>query len=106
MGTVGDALDNAVAESFFATLECELLDRHHWPDRQTLRTAIFDFIEVFYNPWGAQSRTWPLSCQSARPSHGTVTPLLTRLGGYLRAVEARLPDALPFDPAARPAGPR
>jgi putative transposase len=49
MGTVGDALDNAVAESFFATLECELLDRHHWPDRQTLRTAIFDFIEVFYN---------------------------------------------------------
>jgi putative transposase len=49
MGTVGDALDNAVAESFFATLERELLDRHHWPDRQTLRTAIFDFIEVFYN---------------------------------------------------------
>jgi putative transposase len=49
MGTVGDALDNAVAESFFATLECELLDRHHWPERQTLRTAIFDFIEVFYN---------------------------------------------------------
>ena len=49
MGTVGDALDNAVAESCFATLEWELLDRHHWPDRQTLRTAIFDFIEVFYN---------------------------------------------------------
>jgi putative transposase len=49
MGTVGDALDNAVAESFFATLECELLDRHPWPDRQTLRTAVFDFIEVFYN---------------------------------------------------------
>jgi putative transposase len=49
MGTVGDALDNAVAESFFATLECELLDRHHWPDRQTLRTAVFDFIEGFSN---------------------------------------------------------
>jgi putative transposase len=31
MGTVGDALDNAVAESFFATLECELLDRQAWP---------------------------------------------------------------------------
>jgi putative transposase len=49
MGTVGDALDNAVAESFFATLECELLDRHAWPTRQGLRTALFDFIEVFYN---------------------------------------------------------
>jgi transposase InsO family protein len=49
MGTVGDALDNAVAESFFATLECELLDRSAWPTRAGLRTAIFDFIEVFYN---------------------------------------------------------
>ena len=48
-GTVGDALDNAVAESFFATLECELLDRSPWPARTGLRTAIFDFIEVFYN---------------------------------------------------------
>ena len=49
MGTVGDALDNAVAESFFATLECELLDRYDWPTHQALRTAVFDFIEVFYN---------------------------------------------------------
>jgi transposase InsO family protein len=48
MGTVGDALDNAVAESFFATLECELLDRYPWPTRAGLRTAIFDLIEVFY----------------------------------------------------------
>jgi putative transposase len=38
-----------VAESFFATLECELLDRHAWPTRQGLRTAVFDFIEVFHN---------------------------------------------------------
>ena len=49
MGTIGDALDNAVAESFFATLECELLNRYDWPTRQALRTAVFDFIEVFYN---------------------------------------------------------
>jgi putative transposase len=49
MGTVGDALDNAVAESFFATLECELLDRYDWPTRQALRNAVFDFIEGFYN---------------------------------------------------------
>jgi len=40
---------NAVAESFFATLQTELLDRHHWPTRDSLRLAIFEFIEVFYN---------------------------------------------------------
>jgi transposase InsO family protein len=38
-----------LAESFFATLECELLDRRDWPTHQALRTAVFDFIEVFYN---------------------------------------------------------
>lgn len=49
MGTVGDALDNALAESFFATLQTELLDRYSWPTRQGLRSATFEFIEVFYN---------------------------------------------------------
>ncbi|HEV2126452.1 MAG TPA: IS3 family transposase [Chloroflexota bacterium] len=49
MGTVGDALDNALAESFFATLQLELLDRQHWSTRQQLATAIFDYIEVFFN---------------------------------------------------------
>jgi len=50
MGTVGDALDNAVAESFFASLQCELLDRHTWPTRAGLARAIFSWIETFYNP--------------------------------------------------------
>lgn len=49
MGSVGDAYDNAVAESFFATLETELLIRSSWMTRQQLKTAIFDYIEVFYN---------------------------------------------------------
>lgn len=49
MGSVGDALDNALAESFFATLQTELLDRYAWPTRQSLRSAIFEFIHVFYN---------------------------------------------------------
>lgn len=49
MGTVGDALDNAVAESFFATLQTELLDSKSWASRAELRTAVFEFIEVFYN---------------------------------------------------------
>ena len=50
MGTVGDALDNAVAESFFASLQCELLDRHTWPTRARLAQAMFHWIEAFYNP--------------------------------------------------------
>ena len=49
MSRKGNCWDNAVAESFFATLECELLDRYHWPTRQALRSAVFDFIEIFYN---------------------------------------------------------
>lgn len=49
MGSVGDALDNAMAESFYATLQTELLDRGSWPTRSRLRTAIFKYIEAFYN---------------------------------------------------------
>ena len=49
MGRSGTPADNAVAESFFATLQTELLDRHAWPTRASLRTAIFEYIEAFYN---------------------------------------------------------
>ena len=50
MGTVGDCFDNAMAESFNATLECELIDREHFRTREEARTKVFDFIETFYNP--------------------------------------------------------
>jgi len=50
MGSVGDAYDNALAESFFATLECELLDRTRFRTQIEARMAIFDFIEGWYNP--------------------------------------------------------
>ncbi len=49
MGTVGDALDNAVAESFFATLQTELLNSGCWATRRGLATAVFDYVEAFYN---------------------------------------------------------
>ena len=49
MGSVGDCFDNAMAESFFATLECELIDRSVFENRNDARMAIFDYIEVFYN---------------------------------------------------------
>jgi putative transposase len=50
MGSVGDAYDNALCESFFATLECELLDRRRLRTQAEARLAVFDFIEGWYNP--------------------------------------------------------
>lgn len=50
MGTVGDAYDNAMAESFFATLECELIDRRVWRTQTEARLAVFTWIEAWYNP--------------------------------------------------------
>jgi len=50
MGSVGDAYDNAMCESFFATLECELLDRRKFKTKAEARMAIFEFIEGWYNP--------------------------------------------------------
>jgi len=49
MGRRGDAFDNAVAESFFATVETELLDRHTFRTRDQARLALFHWIESFYN---------------------------------------------------------
>ena len=49
MGSVGDAYDNAMCESFFATLECELLDRRSFPTVVRARREVFRFIEGFYN---------------------------------------------------------
>ena len=49
MSRSGECLDNAMAESFFATLKAELVGRRHWATRAIARTAIFEWIEVFYN---------------------------------------------------------
>jgi putative transposase len=50
MGSVGDAYDNAMAESFFASLECELLDRRVFKTKREARVALFTYIEGWYNP--------------------------------------------------------
>ena len=48
--TVGDADDNAMAESFFASLECELIARRTWKTKTEERLAVFTWIESWYNP--------------------------------------------------------
>jgi hypothetical protein len=50
MGSVGDCFDNAMAESFFATLECELIDRRCFQTQAEARMAVFEYIEGWYNP--------------------------------------------------------
>jgi transposase InsO family protein len=53
MGSVADAYDNSMAESFVSTLvstlKRELIHRHSWANRQRARTAIFEYVEGFYN---------------------------------------------------------
>ena len=50
MGSIGDCYDNSVAEAFFSILQRELLDQHNWTTRSQLATAIFEWIECWYNP--------------------------------------------------------
>ena len=50
MGSVGDAYDNAKAESFFASLEYELIARRSWKTKTEARLAVFTWIESWYNP--------------------------------------------------------
>lgn len=61
MGSAGSCFDNAMAESFFATLECELIDRYRFATKAEGRSAVFRFIEGFYNPRRRHSRLNNLS---------------------------------------------
>lgn len=82
MGTVGDAYDNAMAESFFASLECELIDRKRWQTKTEARLALFTYIEGWYNPrrrHSALDYLSPANCESKnrvrslRGKHGLPT---------------------------------
>jgi putative transposase len=83
MGSVGDAYDNAMCESFFATLECELLARCRFQTQAAARSAVFAFIEGFYNPRRRHSSIGYLSpidyehrCRErpAIPTHTSLPP--------------------------------
>ena len=71
MGSVGDAYDNAMCEAFFATLECELLNRSHFATHDDARRALFTWIEGWYNPHRLHSALGYRSPQdSYRPGSG------------------------------------
>ena len=81
MGSVGDCYDNAMCESFFATLECELLDRTTWRTPAAARLSVFEFIEGWYNsrrrhsaldyhsPVSFERRCWPPRSRIDRAPH-------------------------------------
>jgi transposase InsO family protein len=71
MGRVGSAYDNALCESFFATLQRELLDTRSWTTRAELGQAIFEYIEAWYNPHRRHSRLGyhsPVSYEQTGPT--------------------------------------
>jgi putative transposase len=75
MGSVGDCYDNALCESFFATLECELLDRTAFRNPTEARAAVFDFIEGWYNPQRRHSALAYESPLTFEQKHARVTPV-------------------------------
>jgi transposase InsO family protein len=71
MGSIGDAFDNAMAESFFATLKEEMIYRRAWPTRHELEMEVFSFIEGFYNPLRRHHPDQPCSMP---PGTGQASP--------------------------------
>jgi putative transposase len=69
MSRVGDCWDNAVAESFFATLKAELIRRRPWPTKHEARLAIHDYIAAFYNPHRRHSSLGYLSPMDYEAQH-------------------------------------
>ena len=82
MGSVGDCFDNAMCESFFATLECELLDRTRWETQAEARPAIFDFIEGWYNTHRRHSGLDYDSPIDYEKRHETANPAATPENGF------------------------
>jgi hypothetical protein len=71
MGSRGDAYDNAVAETFFAMLKKELVNRRSWPSRLELQSAVFEYIEAFYNRHRRHSTLGMVSPAEYEQTHTT-----------------------------------
>jgi putative transposase len=119
MDTVGGAYDNAMAESFFASLECELIERRVWKTLGEARRAVFTWIESWYNPrqlhssLGYQSpnsferKLQETGALTISPEHGLPTGCFAHVDSPLCALAgaANCPQASPVDNPA-PAAPQ
>lgn len=75
MGTIGDCYDNSMMESFWGSMQLELLDQHQWLTRAELANAVFEWIECWYNPYRRNSSLGMLSpityeTHHTPPDHG------------------------------------
>ena len=103
MGSVGDCFDNAMAESFFATLECELLDRTKLSTHAEARAAVFEFIEGWYNTRRRHSALGyrsPLEFERLHEA-GPVDESVDKSVDRARPVDALRAPTSPLDPALR-----
>src|SRR5690606_2809199 len=133
MGRVASSVDNALIESFWSTMQRELLDRHDWQTRTELASAMFEWIEAFYNPrrrhsdaherqlppnqrWQKQAdpatvpRADPAPCRAAPGSRAARSARPSRPGARARCAASETPESRPApgrSPAwhARPPGP-
>ncbi len=103
MGSVGDCFDNAMAESFFATLECELLDRTKLSTHAEARAAVFEFIEGWYNTRRRHSALGYRSPLEFERFHeaGPVDESVDKSVDGARPVDALRAPTSPLDPALR-----
>jgi transposase InsO family protein len=75
MGRVASNLDNALIESFWSTMQRELLDRQHWNSRVELTSAIFEWIEGWYNPRRRHSHLDWTTPREFEKQHTTLSPV-------------------------------
>ena len=90
MGSKGDCYDDAVCESFHASLEKDLLRRRSFPTRQQARTAVFDYIEAFYTASGCTRRP-----ATARPRSTSRTTRGVTASGRKRRFSLKRNERLP-----------
>jgi putative transposase len=95
MGTVGDAYDNAMAESFFASLECELINRRSFQTKTEARLAVFTWIESWYNPRRRHSGIGQQSPINFERSQTEKTDLLAKASEDVSIAGACLSGAAP-----------
>lgn len=115
MGSVGDAYDNAMAESFFASLECELIDRRVWQTLTQARPATFTWIEGWYNPQRLHSSLGYLSpinferkhqtpdCAKSARTHGLPTGCCAPVDKTIHVPPVGTPPYPQADPVDNPA---
>ncbi len=83
MGSIGDCFDNAVCESFHASLKKELIHRRPWPTRAEVRSAIFEYIEGWFNPRRRHSTLGYLSPADYEQAHHDQLAAMTLNGAGL-----------------------